>query len=188
MLTICADAISASRPGARRDTLATYLARLEQLQTIATRHAGVERAFPLQAGREVRVFVRAKQVKDTQVPELSMEIAREIENEMQYPGMIKVTVIRETTATATAPAQIAAVLETNRRRASGGEQEDHRAGTFPVGDREAAPGALSDEGAGDDDDDDDGGGDEAADVESLADAVELAEGDLPSADDVRDSS
>jgi ribonuclease Y len=121
MLTICADAISASRPGARRDTLTTYLARLEQLQAIATRHAGVERAFPLQAGREVRIFVRAKQVKDAQVPELSVEIAREIENEMQYPGIIKVTVIRETTATATAPAQIAAVQEANRRRATGGD-------------------------------------------------------------------
>jgi ribonuclease Y len=119
MLTICADAISASRPGARRDTLATYLARLEQLQSIATRHSGVERAFPLQAGREVRIFVRAKQVKDAQVAELSTEIAREIEAEMQYPGMIKVTVIRETTATATAPAQIAAVQEANRRRATG---------------------------------------------------------------------
>ena len=65
MLTICADAISASRPGARRDTLATYLLRLEQLQTIATRHGGVDRAFPLQAGRELRVFVKASQVKDT---------------------------------------------------------------------------------------------------------------------------
>jgi ribonuclease Y len=124
MLTICADAISASRPGARRDTLATYLARLEQLQAIATRHSGVERAFPLQAGREVRIFVRAKQVKDAQVAELSTEIAHEIENEMQYPGMIKVTVIRETTATATAPAQIAAVQEANKRRATGGEEEN----------------------------------------------------------------
>ena len=119
MLTICADAISASRPGARRDTLATYLARLEQLQTIATRHAGVERAFPLQAGREVRIFVRARQVKDAQVPQLSAEIAHEIETEMQYPGMIKVTVIRETTATATAPAQIPAVQAAHRRRAHG---------------------------------------------------------------------
>ncbi len=80
----------------------------------------MERAFPLQAGREVRIFVRAKQVKDAQVPELSAQIAHEIENEMQYPGMIKVTVIRETTATATAPAQIAAVLEANRRRAGNG--------------------------------------------------------------------
>ncbi len=124
MLTICADAISASRPGARRDTLATYLARLEQLQAIATRHSGVERAFPLQAGREVRIFVRAKQVKDAQVAELSAQIAREIENEMQYPGMIKVTVIRETTAAATAPAQIAAVQEANRRRANGAAEDE----------------------------------------------------------------
>jgi ribonuclease Y len=132
MLTICADAISASRPGARRDTLATYLARLEQLQSIATRHSGVERAFPLQAGREVRIFVRAKQVKDTEVPELSAQIAHEIENEMQYPGMIKVTVIRETTATATAPAQIAAVQEANRRRARDGDEEEHDDGAVSV--------------------------------------------------------
>src|SRR5437879_10050943 len=117
MLTICADAISASRPGARRDTLAAYLARLEQLQSIATRHQGVERAFPLQAGREVRVFVKASEVKDGQMPELSGQIAREIEAEMQYPGMIKVTVIRETTATATAPAQIAPVRVTNGAKA-----------------------------------------------------------------------
>ena len=102
MLTICADAISASRPGARRDTLTTYLQRLEQLQQIATRHRGVERAFPMQAGREVRVSVRPDQVPDAGVAELCSEIAREIEAEMQYPGMIKVTVIRETSANATA--------------------------------------------------------------------------------------
>jgi ribonuclease Y len=113
MLTICADAISASRPGARRDTLTTYLQRLEQLQQIATRHSGVERAFPMQAGREVRVAVRPDMVPDDQVPGLCAEIAREIEAEMQYPGMIKVTVIRETTATATAPAQIAPVRDGN---------------------------------------------------------------------------
>jgi ribonucrease Y len=136
MLTICADAISASRPGARRDTLATYLARLEQLQTIATRHSGVERAFPLQAGREVRIFVRARQVRDSQVPELSAEIAREIESEMQYPGMIKVTVIRETTATATAPAQIAAVQEANRRRANGGEDDERAGGSVTLAERD----------------------------------------------------
>ncbi len=102
MLTICADAISASRPGARRDTMTTYVQRLAQLQEIATRHRGVERAFPMQAGREVRVSVRPDQVPDDQVPGLCNEIAREIEAEMTYPGMIKVTVIRETTATATA--------------------------------------------------------------------------------------
>jgi ribonuclease Y len=122
MLTICADAISASRPGARRDTLATYLLRLEQLQTIATRHGGVDRAFPLQAGRELRVFVKASAVKDTDMPPLSSEIAREIESEMQYPGVIKVTVIRETTATATAPAQLVPVRAAVAEHA-GGRQE-----------------------------------------------------------------
>lgn len=106
MLTICADAISASRPGARRDTLAAYLARLEQLQGIATRHPQVERAFPLQAGREVRIFVRAGKVADPEMPALTGEIAREIESEMQYPGVIKVTLIRETQAIATAPVQV----------------------------------------------------------------------------------
>jgi ribonuclease Y len=149
MLTICADAISASRPGARRDTLATYLARLEQLQTIATRHSGVERAFPLQAGREVRIFVRAKQVKDAQVPELSAQIAHEIENEMQYPGMIKVTVIRETTATATAPAQIAAVLEANRRRAGNGNGNGNGSDVDATSDADEQAGA---EVSGEDDD------------------------------------
>lgn len=109
MLTICADAMSASRPGARRDTLAAYLARLEQLQTIATRHAGVERAFPLQAGREVRIFVKASAVNDSDLAPLTADIAREIEAEMAYPGVVKVTTIRETTATATAPAQIVPV-------------------------------------------------------------------------------
>ncbi|MBV8445235.1 MAG: HDIG domain-containing protein [Candidatus Dormibacteraeota bacterium] len=113
MLTICADAISASRPGARRDTLTTYLARLEQLQAIATRHAGVERAYPLQAGREVRIFVKATAVGDSDLPPLTHDIAQEIEAEMQYPGVIKVTVIRETLATATAPAQIAPVRAGN---------------------------------------------------------------------------
>jgi len=130
MLTICADAISASRPGARRDTLATYLLRLEQLQTIATRHGGVDRAFPLQAGRELRVFVKASQVKDTDMPPLTSEIAREIESEMQYPGVIKVTVIRETTATATAPAQLvpvraAAAEHTNGNGNGNGHDHDH---------------------------------------------------------------
>jgi ribonucrease Y len=123
MLTICADAISASRPGARRDTLATYLLRLEQLQTIATRHGGVDRAFPLQAGRELRVFVKASQVKDTDMPPLSAEIAREIESEMQYPGIIKVTVIRETTAMATAPAQLVPVRAAVAEHAGNHERE-----------------------------------------------------------------
>jgi ribonuclease Y len=139
MLTICADAISASRPGARRDTLATYLLRLEQLQTIATRHGGVDRAFPLQAGRELRVFVKAAQVKDTDMPPLTAEIAREIESEMQYPGVIKVTVIRETTAMATAPAQLVPVRAAVAEHAGHHEPE-------PGDDVDVAPDAASDEG------------------------------------------
>jgi ribonucrease Y len=139
MLTICADAISASRPGARRDTLATYLLRLEQLQTIATRHGGVDRAFPLQAGRELRVFVKASQVKDTDMPPLTAEIAREIESEMQYPGVIKVTVIRETTAMATAPAQLVPVRAAVAEHAGHHEPE-------PGDDVDVAPDAASDEG------------------------------------------
>jgi ribonuclease Y len=135
MLTICADAISASRPGARRDTLATYLLRLEQLQTIATRHGGVDRAFPLQAGRELRVFVKASQVKDTDMPPLTAEIAREIESEMQYPGVIKVTVIRETTAMATAPAQLvpvrAAVAEHAEHHEDNGDDAEAADDTSP---------------------------------------------------------
>jgi ribonuclease Y len=139
MLTICADAISASRPGARRDTLATYLLRLEQLQTIATRHGGVDRAFPLQAGRELRVFVKASQVKDTDMPPLTAEIAREIESEMQYPGVIKVTVIRETTAMATAPAQLVPVRAAVAEHAGHHEPE-------PGDDIEAEGDAAPDEG------------------------------------------
>jgi ribonuclease Y len=139
MLTICADAISASRPGARRDTLATYLLRLEQLQTIATRHGGVDRAFPLQAGRELRVFVKASQVRDADMPPLTAEIAREIESEMQYPGIIKVTVIRETTAMATAPAQLVPVRAAVAEHAGHHEPE---AGD----DLDAAPDPSADEG------------------------------------------
>jgi ribonucrease Y len=139
MLTICADAISASRPGARRDTLQTYLARLEQLQTIATRHAGVDRAFPLQAGREVRVFVKASSVKDTDLPPLTQEIAHEIEAEMQYPGVIKVTVIRETTATATAPAQITPVRGAGNGNGNGNDNSGNE-GAAATQKEEAAAG------------------------------------------------
>lgn len=146
MLVICADAISASRPGARRDTLAAYLARLEQLQEIATRHGEVERAFPMQAGRELRVFVRAAKVADAAMPALSGELAREIESEMQYPGVIKVTVIRETQAIATAPVQVGRTAEPQepvlagatvkrrrrrRRRKGGGPPEGASGGAAP---------------------------------------------------------
>jgi len=94
-LIIAADAISASRPGARRETLERYIKRLERLENLATQHGGVQRAFAIQAGREVRILVDSKKVTDQSAARLSHDIAREIEDELQYPGEIVVTVIRE---------------------------------------------------------------------------------------------
>lgn len=90
-----ADAISASRPGARRDTLEKYLRRLKELESISGSFSGVEKAYALQAGREVRVFVNAREMGDAESEKLSFEIARKIEKECQYPGEVRVTVIRE---------------------------------------------------------------------------------------------
>ena len=101
-LIIAADTISASRPGARRETLDRYVKRLERLENLATQHGGVNRAFAIQAGREVRVLVDASKVKDQNAEKLSHEIAKEIEEELQYPGEILVTVIRESRFSATA--------------------------------------------------------------------------------------
>ncbi len=101
-LIIAADTISASRPGARRETLERYVKRLERLENLATQHGGVQRAFAIQAGREVRVLVDSKKVKDESAARLSHDIAREIEQELQYPGEIVVTVIRESRFTETA--------------------------------------------------------------------------------------
>jgi len=95
-LIIAADTISASRPGARRETLERYIKRLERLESLATQHSGVMRAFAIQAGREVRVLVDSNKVADQAAARLSHDIAREIEEELQYPGEILVTVIRET--------------------------------------------------------------------------------------------
>ena len=95
-LIIAADTISASRPGARRETLERYIKRLERLENLATQHGGVQRAFAIQAGREVRVLVDSKKVNDQSAARLSHDIAHEIEDELQYPGEIAVTVIRET--------------------------------------------------------------------------------------------
>lgn len=94
-LLIAADTISASRPGARRETLERYIKRLERLENLATQHGGVTRAFAIQAGREVRVLVDSDKVNDQTAARLSHEIAREIQEELQYPGEILVTVIRE---------------------------------------------------------------------------------------------
>jgi ribonuclease Y len=95
-IVLSADAISASRPGARRETLASYIKRLEKLEEIANAFEGVERSFAIQAGREVRIMVKPDRVNDDAAVVLAREIARRIEGEMSYPGTIKVTVVRET--------------------------------------------------------------------------------------------
>jgi len=99
VLVIAADAISGSRPGARGDTLENYIKRLEALEEIALRKDGVEKVYALQAGREVRVIVKPGEIDDDGAVLLSHEIAREIEQELEYPGQIKVTVIRESRST-----------------------------------------------------------------------------------------
>jgi ribonucrease Y len=98
VLLIAADAISAARPGARGESLEHYIKRLEALEKVAARHNGVEKVYALQAGREIRVIVKPKEVDDDAAILLSLEIAREIEDELEYPGQIKVTVIRESRA------------------------------------------------------------------------------------------
>ena len=98
ILVISADAISASRPGARGESLEHYIKRLEGLERIAAEKKGVERVFALQAGREIRVMVKPTEIDDDEAVLLSHEIAREIEGQLEYPGQIKVTVIRESRA------------------------------------------------------------------------------------------
>jgi ribonucrease Y len=99
ILVITADAISASRPGARGESLENYVKRLEALEELASAKKGVERVYALQAGREVRVMVKPSDITDDEAVLLSHEIAREIESQLEYPGQIKVTVIRESRAT-----------------------------------------------------------------------------------------
>ena len=98
MLVQAADAISAARPGARRDILESYIKRLEKLEGIADSFDGVSKAFALQAGREIRIMVESEKISDEEAVWLSKDIAKRIEHELQYPGQIKVTVIRETRA------------------------------------------------------------------------------------------
>jgi ribonuclease Y len=93
-----ADAISGARPGARREDLEQYIKRLKALETIANAHQGVEQSFAIQAGREVRIIVRPDEVDDVEAHNIAKSIANEIEETMQYPGQIRVTVIRETRA------------------------------------------------------------------------------------------
>jgi ribonucrease Y len=92
----CADAISSARPGARREVLENYVKRLKKLEDIGHSIPGVEKTFAVQAGREIRVMVKPEEVDDAKAVLLARETAKRIEEEMQYPGHIKVTVIRET--------------------------------------------------------------------------------------------
>jgi ribonuclease Y len=98
VLVQAADSVSASRPGARREAFESYVKRLTRLEEISNSFAGVEKTFAIQAGREIRVMVTPEAVDDAKAAELSESIARKIENELQYPGQIKVVVIRETRA------------------------------------------------------------------------------------------
>ena len=98
ILVQAADAISASRPGARRETLETYIKRLEKLESIADSFEGVEKSFAIQAGREVRLIVKPDKVSDSEMVIMAREVAKKVESEMEYPGQIKVNVIREVRA------------------------------------------------------------------------------------------
>jgi ribonuclease Y len=98
VLVQAADAVSAARPGARRETLETYIKRLEKLEEIADSFDGVDKAYAIQAGREIRIMVKPDRIDDTTSAKLARDIVKRIEQELEYPGQIKVTVIRETRA------------------------------------------------------------------------------------------
>ncbi len=95
MFVQAADAVSAARPGARRETLETYVRRLERLETLANDFDGVEKVFAMQAGREIRVVVDPGKLDDLGASDLARKISKRLEDELQYPGQIQVTVIRE---------------------------------------------------------------------------------------------
>lgn len=96
ILITAADAVSAARPGARRETLETYIKRLEKLETIANAYDQVDKAYAIQAGREIRIMVKPERISDTDMVLLAREIAKNVENDLEYPGQIKVNLIRET--------------------------------------------------------------------------------------------
>ena len=97
-LVQAADAISAARPGARRENVENYVKRLEKLEELTSSFPGVEKAYAIQAGREVRIMVKPEEVTEDNMIILAREIAKKIENELEYPGQIKVNLIRETKA------------------------------------------------------------------------------------------
>ncbi|MDR1069840.1 MAG: ribonuclease Y [Gracilibacteraceae bacterium] len=98
VIVSAADAISAARPGARRETLESYIKRLQKLEEIADQFEGVEKSYAIQAGREIRVIVNTEKINDILAPKIAYDIAKKIESELEYPGQIKVVVIRETRA------------------------------------------------------------------------------------------
>ncbi|WP_245797705.1 hypothetical protein [Mangrovactinospora gilvigrisea] len=99
VLTQAADAVSGARPGARRESLEAYVHRLERLEEIASAEPGVEKVFAMQAGREVRVMVRPEEVDDLGAQVIAREVAKRVQDELSFPGQIRITVVRESRAT-----------------------------------------------------------------------------------------
>ena len=95
-IVAAADAVSAARPGSRKDTLEHYVKRLEALEAVANEFPGIERSFAIQAGREIRIVVQPDSVDDSSAAKLARDVANKIQDTLAYPGQIKVTVIRET--------------------------------------------------------------------------------------------